>query len=155
MRVIGLAGWSGAGKTTLIVKLIPYLRERGICLDAQALSPARIPISIARPARAASSRRFALMHELRGAEEPGLGELLRRSGSQTGLGWGFGLHGALDQTGAVLGPLIVGAALALRSDALAAAKDNRHCRHASAGPTPFLVHRRAKQSRHLIRPPPP
>ena len=29
MRVIGLAGWSGAGKTTLIVKLIPYLRERG------------------------------------------------------------------------------------------------------------------------------
>src|SRR3979490_2860631 len=33
MRVIGLAGWSGAGKTTLIVKLIPYLRERGITVS--------------------------------------------------------------------------------------------------------------------------
>ena len=33
MRVIGLAGWSGAGKTTLIVKLIPYLRERGIVVS--------------------------------------------------------------------------------------------------------------------------
>jgi adenylylsulfate kinase-like enzyme len=36
MRVIGLAGWSGAGKTTLIVKLIPYLRERGIDSQARA-----------------------------------------------------------------------------------------------------------------------
>ncbi|MFM7779773.1 MAG: molybdopterin-guanine dinucleotide biosynthesis protein B, partial [Alphaproteobacteria bacterium] len=30
MRVIGLAGWSGAGKTTLMVKLIPCLIGRGI-----------------------------------------------------------------------------------------------------------------------------
>ena len=33
MRVIGLAGWSGAGKTTLIVKLIPCLRERGLVVS--------------------------------------------------------------------------------------------------------------------------
>ena len=33
MRVIGLAGWSGAGKTTLIVKLIPFLRERGFSVS--------------------------------------------------------------------------------------------------------------------------
>ncbi|MGH6841520.1 MAG: molybdopterin-guanine dinucleotide biosynthesis protein B, partial [Methylocella sp.] len=33
MRVIGLAGWSGAGKTTLIVKLIPYLRKRGMTVS--------------------------------------------------------------------------------------------------------------------------
>ena len=33
MLVIGLAGWSGAGKTTLIVKLIPFLRERGFTLS--------------------------------------------------------------------------------------------------------------------------
>ena len=29
MRVIGLAGWSGAGKTTLMVKLLPCLIARG------------------------------------------------------------------------------------------------------------------------------
>lgn len=29
MRVIGLAGWSGAGKTTLVAKLIPALVEQG------------------------------------------------------------------------------------------------------------------------------
>ncbi|MCA3629281.1 MAG: molybdopterin-guanine dinucleotide biosynthesis protein MobB, partial [Methylobacterium sp.] len=29
MRVIGLAGWSGAGKTTLVSKLIPALVQRG------------------------------------------------------------------------------------------------------------------------------
>jgi len=33
MRVIGLAGWSGAGKTSLIVKLIPYLNERGFSVS--------------------------------------------------------------------------------------------------------------------------
>jgi Molybdopterin-guanine dinucleotide biosynthesis protein len=33
MRVIGLAGWSGAGKTSLIVKLIPYLGARGFSVS--------------------------------------------------------------------------------------------------------------------------
>jgi MFS family permease len=42
--------------------------------------------------------------------------MLSHAGSQTGLGWGFGLHEALDQTGAVLGPLIVGAVLYFGSD---------------------------------------
>ncbi|MGH6845418.1 MAG: MFS transporter, partial [Methylocella sp.] len=40
--------------------------------------------------------------------------MLSHAGSQTGLGWGFGLHGALDSAGAILGPLIVGAALSLK-----------------------------------------
>jgi molybdopterin-guanine dinucleotide biosynthesis adapter protein len=30
MRVIGLAGWSGAGKTTLVDQLIPALIARGL-----------------------------------------------------------------------------------------------------------------------------
>ena len=30
MRVIGLAGWSGAGKTTLITKVIPVLKRPGL-----------------------------------------------------------------------------------------------------------------------------
>jgi molybdopterin-guanine dinucleotide biosynthesis adapter protein len=90
MRVIGLAGWSGAGKTTLIVKLIPYLRERGTTVST--LKHAHHAFDVDQPGKdsylhreagarevlVASSRRFALMHELRGAEEPGLAELLGR-----------------------------------------------------------------------------
>ena len=49
----------------------------------------------------------------RGIRVPARDAMLSHAGSQTGLGWGFGLHGALDQTGAVLGPLFVGAALYL------------------------------------------
>ena len=33
MRAIGLAGWSGAGKTTLIVRLIPELNLRGVSVS--------------------------------------------------------------------------------------------------------------------------
>lgn len=90
MRVIGLAGWSGAGKTTLIVKLIPYFRERGLTVST--LKHAHHAFDVDQPGKdsylhreagacevlVASSRRFALMHELRAAEEPGLAELLRR-----------------------------------------------------------------------------
>jgi MFS family permease len=49
----------------------------------------------------------------RGIRVPARDAMLAHAGSQTGLGWGFGLHGALDQTGAVLGPLFIGAALYL------------------------------------------
>jgi molybdopterin-guanine dinucleotide biosynthesis adapter protein len=90
VRVIGLAGWSGAGKTTLIVKLIPYLRQKG--LSVSTLKHAHHNFDVDQPGKdsylhreagacevlIASSRRFALMHELHGAEEPGLAELLGR-----------------------------------------------------------------------------
>jgi molybdopterin-guanine dinucleotide biosynthesis adapter protein len=90
MRVIGVAGWSGAGKTTLIVKLIPYLRERGFSVST--LKHAHHAFDVDQPGKdsylhreagarevlVASARRFALMHELRGADEPSLAELLRR-----------------------------------------------------------------------------
>lgn len=33
--------------------------------------------------------------------------MLSHAGNQMGMGWGFGLHEALDQTGAMLGPIIV------------------------------------------------
>ena len=33
MRVIGLAGWSGAGKTTLMVRLVPELVRRGLTVS--------------------------------------------------------------------------------------------------------------------------
>jgi MFS family permease len=47
----------------------------------------------------------------KGIRTPARDAMLSHAGSQTGQGWGFGLHGALDQTGAVLGPLIVSVAL--------------------------------------------
>jgi molybdopterin-guanine dinucleotide biosynthesis protein B len=88
MRVIGLAGWSGAGKTTLIAKSIPILRARG--LSVSTLKHAHHSFDIDQPGKdshmhreagatevlIASVNRFALMHELRGDKEPSLAELL-------------------------------------------------------------------------------
>ena len=90
MRVIGLAGWSGAGKTTLLARLIPCLRERGVGVST--VKHAHHEFDVDRPGKdswlhrqagaeqvlVASERRWALMTELRGAPEPGLGALLSR-----------------------------------------------------------------------------
>ncbi len=90
MRLIGLAGWSGAGKTTLIASLIPELTRRGVRVST--IKHAHHDFDVDRPGKdsyvhrvsganevlIASSRRFALMHELRGEPEPSLGELLQR-----------------------------------------------------------------------------
>jgi molybdopterin-guanine dinucleotide biosynthesis adapter protein len=90
MRIIGLAGWSGAGKTTLIAKLIPGILARG--LRVSTLKHAHHAFDIDRPGKdsyehrmagatevlVASERRFALMHELRGEPEPRLLELLAK-----------------------------------------------------------------------------
>lgn len=89
MKVIGLAGWSGAGKTTLLAGVIPLLVRRG--LRVSTLKHAHHAFDIDRPGKdsyehraagatevlVASGRRWALMHELRGEEEPGLAALLR------------------------------------------------------------------------------
>jgi len=47
----------------------------------------------------------------RGIRSPVRDAMLSHAASQTGLGWGFGLHQSLDQLGAVLGPLIVSGVL--------------------------------------------
>lgn len=47
---------------------------------------------------------------------PARDAMLSHATHQTGHGWGFGLHEALDQVGAVLGPLIVAAVLYARGD---------------------------------------
>ena len=65
MRVVGFAGWSRAGKTTLIVRLIPELLRRGLSVSTikhthhafDVDTPARIPSSIARQARMRCWRR--------------------------------------------------------------------------------------------------
>ena len=90
MRVIGLAGWSGAGKTTLVTKLIAVLNRRGLTVST--LKHAHHGFDVDRPGKdsfehraagaqevlVASGRRWALVHELRGAPEPGLAALLAR-----------------------------------------------------------------------------
>jgi molybdopterin-guanine dinucleotide biosynthesis protein B len=90
MRVIGLAGWSGAGKTTLLERLIPELIRRGVSVST--LKRAHHAFEIDKPGKdsfrhreagasevlIASSRRVAMVQELRGAPEPTLADLLRR-----------------------------------------------------------------------------
>ncbi len=90
MKIFGLAGWSGSGKTTLMVKLLPELVGRGITVST--MKHAHHGFDLDQPGkdsfehRAAgatevlvtSSRRWALLHELRGADEPDLADLLPR-----------------------------------------------------------------------------
>lgn len=47
----------------------------------------------------------------RGIRSPVRDAMLSHAASRTGQGWGFGLHQALDQTGAVIGPLVISAVL--------------------------------------------
>jgi molybdopterin-guanine dinucleotide biosynthesis adapter protein len=90
MRVIGVAGWSGSGKTTLITKVIPVLVGRG--LKVATIKHAHHEFDIDRPGKdswlhreagasevvVASSRRWALVHELRNEGAPPLAELLAK-----------------------------------------------------------------------------
>ena len=90
MKVFGLAGWSGSGKTTLLVRLIPALVARG--LSVSTIKHAHHGFDVDRPGKeshahrlagarevmVSSANRFALMHELRGAPEPTVEELVAR-----------------------------------------------------------------------------
>ncbi len=91
MRIFGLAGWSGSGKTTLMTALIPELVSRGITVSTikhahhsfDIDQPGKDSLTLHRRAGAqevmvASRQRWALMHELRGAAEPSLDDLLER-----------------------------------------------------------------------------
>ena len=90
MRVFGVTGWSGSGKTTLLRRLLTALIARGRTVST--IKHAHHAFDVDQPGkdsyehRAAgatevmigSAARFALMHELRDAPEPGLAELLSR-----------------------------------------------------------------------------
>ncbi|MBI3942914.1 MAG: MFS transporter [Chloroflexi bacterium] len=52
----------------------------------------------------------------KGIRTPARDAMLSHATNEMGRGWGFGLHEAMDQTGAILGPLIVAAVLYLRGD---------------------------------------
>lgn len=90
MRIFGLAGWSGSGKTTLLVALLPRLTARG--LRVSTVKHVHHDIDLDRPGKdtfrhreagatevvMASTRRWALMRELRDADEPSADALIAR-----------------------------------------------------------------------------
>jgi molybdopterin-guanine dinucleotide biosynthesis protein B len=89
MKTFGFAGWSGSGKTTLIEKLIPLFTRRGLRVsllkhahhtfdvDQAGKDSYRHRHAGASEVLVTSSRRWALMHELRGAREPTFEEQLK------------------------------------------------------------------------------
>jgi len=90
MRTFGFAGWSGSGKTTLIEQLIPRFVQRG--LRVSLIKHAHHTFDVDHPGKdsyrhrqagaseimVTSSRRWVLMHELRGAPEPAFEEQVKR-----------------------------------------------------------------------------
>ena len=89
MKIFGFAGWSGSGKTTLIEKLIPRLVARGLRISL--IKHAHHTFDVDQPGKdsyrhrhagaseilVTSSRRWVLMHELRGSPEPSFDEQIR------------------------------------------------------------------------------
>jgi molybdopterin-guanine dinucleotide biosynthesis protein B len=89
MKIFGFAGWSGSGKTTLIEQLIPRFVKRG--LRVSLIKHAHHTFDVDHPGKdsyrhrhagatevlVTSSRRWVLMHELRGAHEPAFDEQIR------------------------------------------------------------------------------
>jgi molybdopterin-guanine dinucleotide biosynthesis protein B len=90
MKIFGFAGWSGSGKTTLVEKLIPRFVKRG--LRVSLIKHAHHNFDVDTPGKdsyrhrqagaseilVTSSRRWVLMHELRGAQEPSFDEQIKR-----------------------------------------------------------------------------
>jgi molybdopterin-guanine dinucleotide biosynthesis protein B len=90
MRIIGLAGWSGSGKTTLITRVLPRLIARGQRVST--LKHAHHGFDLDQPGKdsfmhreagatevvISSSKRFAVLHELRGEPEWDLPDLLQK-----------------------------------------------------------------------------
>ena len=90
MKTFGFAGWSGSGKTTQVEKLIPRFVQRG--LRVSLVKHAHHNFDVDTPGKdswrhrqagaseilVTSSRRWVLMHELRGAQEPSFDEHVKR-----------------------------------------------------------------------------
>ena len=90
MPIMGLAGWSGSGKTTLMVELVSLMTQRGYRVST--IKHAHHGFDIDKPGKdshrhreagaaevmISSGMRWALMHELREANEPSLEDLIAR-----------------------------------------------------------------------------
>ena len=90
MKVIGVVGWKNNGKTTLVVRLVAHLAALGYRVST--VKHAHHEVDLDRPGKdshrhreagagevmLATSRRWALIHELRDEPEPPLDQLLAR-----------------------------------------------------------------------------
>jgi molybdopterin-guanine dinucleotide biosynthesis adapter protein len=90
MKIFGIVGWKNSGKTTLITALLREFAARG--LRVSTIKHAHHAFDLDHPGKdsflhraagaqevmIASDGRWALLHELRGAEAPKLAELIAR-----------------------------------------------------------------------------
>ena len=89
-KVIGVCGFKNSGKTTLVEKLVRHLTEQGykistvkhahhdFDIDHEGRDSFRHRKAGATEVAVISQNRFAIMHELRGAEPPPLEEILNK-----------------------------------------------------------------------------
>ena len=90
MKVMGIVGWSGSGKTSLLVELLPILRDRGFSvstmkhahhhfdLDTSGKDSHRHRQAGASEVLVVTSARWVLMHESRDEPEPAIEALIER-----------------------------------------------------------------------------
>ena len=90
MKLYGVTGWKNNGKTTLVERLVTEIAGRGLSvstvkhahhgfdLDQPGKDSWRHRDAGAREVLVSGGARWALMHELRGEDEPPLAELLAR-----------------------------------------------------------------------------
>ncbi len=90
MKVLGIVGWSGSGKTSLLIAMIQQLKARGLAVST--IKHAHHALELDRPGKdsyrhrhagaeetiLANAARFALFCEHRDKPEPDLGDLLAR-----------------------------------------------------------------------------
>ncbi|THF52148.1 molybdopterin-guanine dinucleotide biosynthesis protein B [Allorhizobium terrae] len=89
-RIFGISGWKNSGKTGLTVRLVEEFTRRGYTvstikhahhdfdIDKQGADSYRHRQAGAQEVTIVSGARFAIMHELRGAAEPTLADILPR-----------------------------------------------------------------------------
>jgi molybdopterin-guanine dinucleotide biosynthesis adapter protein len=89
-RIFGITGWKNSGKTTLTEKLVRELTARGynistvkhahhsFDIDKQDTDSFRHRAAGASEVAIVGGERWAIMHELRGADEPSLEEVIAR-----------------------------------------------------------------------------
>lgn len=89
-RVLGITGWKNSGKTTLTERLVAELTRRGLKIstikhahhsfdiDKEGTDSYRHRQAGAAEVAIVSGNRWALMHELRGEDEPRLDDILAR-----------------------------------------------------------------------------